>query len=141
LSTTGTNTPGFGLSIEQPATVFPGDVSAGAVSPPHRSLPASTISAPSASHLNGTTTCSNDIAPDVIEKFVLNPGFGHYELFGLQRWFTDQVAHVTVPNSWSQHVTFAWGVGSSALLPVIPKMLDLQGSVLYGQGVGRYMTS
>jgi hypothetical protein len=59
----------------------------------------------------------------------------------LQRWFTDQVAIATVPNSWSQQVTFAWGVGGSALLPVIPKLLDLQGSVLYGQGVGRYMTS
>jgi hypothetical protein len=27
------------------------------------------------------------------------------------------------------------------LLPVIPKLLDLQGSILYGQGIGRYTSS
>jgi hypothetical protein len=59
----------------------------------------------------------------------------------LQRWFTDQVANTNVPNSWSQNVAFAWGVGGSALLPVVPKILDLQGSVLYGQGIGRYTSS
>ena len=31
-----------------------------------------------------------------------------------------------------------WGVGGNALLPVIPKYLDLQGSVMTGQGIGRY---
>jgi hypothetical protein len=35
-------------------------------------------------------------------------------------------------------VTFGWGVGGNALLPAWPKYLDLQGSVLYGQGIGRY---
>jgi hypothetical protein len=34
-----------------------------------------------------------------------------------------------------------WGVGGSFLLPVISKYLDLQGSVLYGQGIGRYTSS
>jgi hypothetical protein len=131
----------FGLSIEQPATVFPGGVSAGTVSPPLPTVTSINNNCTGASHLNGTTTCSNDIAPDIIEKVALDPGFGHYEVFGLQRWFTDQVAISTIPNSWSQKTTFAWGVGGSVLLPVIPKVLDLQGSVLYGQGVGRYMTS
>jgi hypothetical protein len=131
----------FGLSIEQPATVFPGGVSAASVPPPAPIVAGINNNCTGASHLNGTTTCSNDIAPDIIEKFALDPGFGHYEVFGLQRWFTDQVAIATIPNSWSQKVTFAWGVGGSVLLPVIPKVLDLQGSVLYGQGVGRYMTS
>jgi hypothetical protein len=131
----------FGLSIEQPATVFPGGVSAGTVSPPGPVVTSINNNCTGASHLNGTTTCSNDIGPDIIEKVALDPGFGHYEVFGLQRWFTDQVAISTVPNSWSQKTTFAWGVGGSVLLPVIPKVLDLQGSVMYGQGVGRYMTS
>jgi hypothetical protein len=131
----------FGLSIEQPATVFPGGVSAGTVSPPAPIVTSIHNNCTGASHLNGTTTCSNDIAPDIIEKFALDPGLGHYEVFGLQRWFTDQVANSTIPNSWSQKTTFAWGVGGSVLLPVIPKLLELQGSVMYGQGVGRYMPS
>ena len=135
------DTASFGLSIEQPAAVFPGSPSAATVSPPAPIVTSINNTCTSASHLNGTTTCSNDIAPDLIEKFAYDPGFGHYELLGLQRWFTDQVANVNVPNSWSQKVTFGWGVGGSVLFPAIPKYLDLQGSILYGQGIGRYTSS
>jgi hypothetical protein len=41
-------------------------------------------------------------------------------------------------NNWSQKVTVGWGVGGSVLLPVVPNWIDLQGSVLYGQGIGTY---
>jgi hypothetical protein len=41
--------------------------------------------------LNSQTACSNDTIPDVVEKLALDPGFGHYEVFALQRWFTDRV--------------------------------------------------
>jgi hypothetical protein len=129
------------VSIEQPATVFPGSPSAATVSPPAPIVTSINNTCTGSSHLNATTTCSNDIAPDIIEKFALDPGFGHYELLGLQRWFTDEVANTTTPNSWSQQVTFGWGVGGNVLLPVIPKLLELQGSVLYGQGIGRYTSS
>jgi hypothetical protein len=100
--------------------------------------------------LNSTTLCSNNVAPDIIEKIALDPGWGHYEVLGLQRWFADQVGFQPngsagaavpaslVPNSMSQKVTFGWGVGGNVLLPVIPKWVDLQGSVLTGQGIGRY---
>jgi hypothetical protein len=100
--------------------------------------------------LNSTTICSNNIAPDIIEKFALDPGWGHYEAIGLQRWFTDSVAAgvpVAAPTafapgaSWSQKTNFGWGVGGNVLLPVWPKFVDLQGSVLYGQGIGRYSSS
>jgi hypothetical protein len=131
----------FGVSIEQPAAVFPGGVSAGTVAPPAPVVTSIQNNCTGASHLNGTTTCSNDVGPDVIEKFALDPGFGHYELLGLQRWFSDEVANTTIPNSWSQKTTFAWGVGGSVLLPAVPKILDLQGSILYGNGIGRYTSS
>jgi hypothetical protein len=96
--------------------------------------------------LNNATICSNNVAPDIIEKIAVDPGFGHYEVLGLQRWFADQVgflpgggaANSTIPNSWNQKVTFGWGVGGNVLIPVIPKWVDLQGSVLTGQGIGRY---
>jgi hypothetical protein len=135
------NIASFGLSIEQPAIVFPGSPSAATVSPPAPIVTSINNTCTGPSHLNATTTCSNDIAPDIIEKVALDPGFGHYELLGLQRWFSDEIANAAVPNSWSQQVTFGWGAGGSALLPVIPKLLDLQGSVLYGQGIGRYTAS
>jgi hypothetical protein len=135
------NMASFGLSIEQPGAVFPGSPSASTVSPPAPIVTSINNTCTGASHLNGTTTCSNDIAPDIIEKFAYDPGYGHYELLGVQRWLTDQVANVNVPNSWSQKVTFAWGVGGNVLFPALPKLLDLQGSVLYGQGIGRYTSS
>ena len=100
--------------------------------------------------LNSTTSCSNNKFPDVIEKVALDPGWGHYEVLGIQRWFTDDVASAgsTLPSSggcripWLQEKThFGWGIGGSVLLPVIPKFLDLQGSVLTGQGLGRYGSS
>ncbi len=129
----------FGVSIEQPAAVFPGSPSAGTVSPPGI-VTSINNNCTGPSHLNGTTSCSNDVAPDVIEKFALDPGFGHYELLGLERWFSDETNNGQ-PNSWSQKVTMGWGVGGNALLPAIPKILDLQGSVLYGRGIGRYTSS
>lgn len=131
----------FGVSIEQPGVVFPGSPSAASVSPPAPISTSINNTCTGSTHLNGTTTCSNDIAPDIIEKVALDPGFGHYEVLGVQRFLTDEVANTTVANSWSQKVTFAWGVGGNVLLPVLPKMLDLQGSVLYGQGIGRFTSS
>jgi hypothetical protein len=95
--------------------------------------------------LDPLTNCSINPAPDIIEKFALDPGWGHYEALALQRWFADATAPavngVAVPGSWSQRTTFGWGVGGNALLPVWPTFVDLQGSVLYGQGIGRYGAS
>jgi hypothetical protein len=88
---------------------------------------------------------SLDRVPDFIEKIAFDPGWGHYEAFGLQRWFTDRTLCTNIAfgtcgavNATTSNTTFGWGVGGSVLLPAIPKFLDLQGSVLYGQGIGRY---
>ncbi len=94
---------------------------------------------------------STDTIPDFVEKIAVDPGWGHYEVVGLQRFFTDRVQQCTIATTacaigtsnaptgpTSNDTTFGWGVGGSAILPVIPKFLDLQGSVLYGQGIGRY---
>jgi hypothetical protein len=42
--------------------------------------------------LDSATICSNNVAPDIIEKIALDPGWGHYEVLGLQRWFSDSIA-------------------------------------------------
>ena len=46
-----------------------------------------------------------------------------------------------VSPGWQEKTHFGWGIGGSVLLPVIPTFLDLQGSVLTGQGLGRYGSS
>ncbi len=97
--------------------------------------------------LNGVAV-TTDQAPDVIEKAAFDPGWGHYEIFGLQRFFTDDtlrcvvgpcVAGSTVMTGTTDNkTTFGAGVGGSVLLPLIPKYLELTGSILYGRGIGRY---
>ena len=112
----------------------------GATAPPGLSI--NDINACNASGLlNSTTGCSINNYPDIIEKFALDPGWGHYEALGLQRFFTDRVFTTAIPGSGSNKTTFGWGVGGNALLPVWPKIVDLQGSVMYGQGLGRYGSS
>jgi hypothetical protein len=88
--------------------------------------------------LDSVTQCSINPAPDIIEKIAIDPGWGHYEALGLQRWFADATNNGLAGAQWSQRTSFGWGVGGNALLPVWPKFVDLQGSVLYGQGIGRY---
>jgi hypothetical protein len=143
-------TPGFsfGVSAESPQVRFqtPGSGTPG---------PAGGITVVSTS--NGTQSglmdtlqgYSIDQIPDFIEKAAFDPGFGHYEAIGLQRFFTDRtfcntaaavaagVCAAGLGSAVNQN-TFGWGVGGNALVPALPKYLDLQGSVLYGQGIGRY---
>lgn len=141
----------FGVSIASPQTAFASNGNGVAGAPAF--TPATGLTVPpglgvnpgnncnASGLLDSVTMCSNNVAPDIIEKVALDPGWGHFEALGLQRWFADQVSTLAVPNSWSQNVTFGWGVGGNALLPAIPKFLDLQGSILYGQGIGRYASS
>jgi hypothetical protein len=141
----------FGVAIDQPAGVTPGSGSGVTPISPPTSITAGTATnqfitnvsntCQGSSHLNNTTSCTNDVAPDIIEKIGIDPGWGHYEAVGLQRWFADDVSPGTNALGtvhWTQHVTPGWGVGGNALLPVVPKYVDLQGSVLYGEGIGRY---
>jgi hypothetical protein len=85
-----------------------------------------------------TTTCtvsgtsfSTDIAPDIVAKIAADPGFGHYELFGLARWFRSELA--TTSNT-----TMGGGVGAGAYVPLVPDMLTFQLSGLVGKGIARY---
>lgn len=84
-----------------------------------------------------TTTCSvggsnfsTDIAPDVVAKIAADPGFGHYELFGLARWFRSAIAT-------NSQTTMGGGIGGGTYLPVLPN-LTFQLSALVGKGIARY---
>ena len=117
-----------GLSFESPQPVFP---------PSPFAAPAGVnVDNPgnSAGFLNATTTYSNDIMPDIIGKLAFDPGWGHYELKGLARMFTDRANGTT-------HYTWGYGGGGAATMPIIANYLDLQVSGLVGAGIGRYGTS
>lgn len=76
---------------------------------------------------------STDYAPDLIAKAAFDPGWGHYEVFGLARFFHD----IVVAND-QNNTAVGKGIGGGAILPVIPKTLDLQASIMAGKGIGRY---
>jgi len=129
-----TDTATVGVSIESPQAV----IYTGCSGPSFcGSAPALVNNNGAGSGLNNsTTTYSTDFAPDIIAKFALDPGWGHYELYGLGRGFRDRY-----PGTASGTNDQAWGasVGAGAVLPLIgPKLLQLQLSGLYGNGIGRY---
>ena len=91
---------------------------------------------------------TTDQAPDIIEKASFDPGWGHYEIYGLQRFFSDNTLRcavgacvagsTTMVGTPDNKTTFGAGIGGSVLLPLIPKYLELTANGLYGRGVGRY---
>ena len=101
--------------------------------------------------LDSTTSARTTLPRTSSKKFALDPGWGHYEAFGIAAlvhrrrsvdWPALPARRCRIPRlSWSQKTNFGWGVGGNVLMPVWPKFVDLQGSVLYGQGIGRYGSS
>jgi hypothetical protein len=77
------------------------------------------------------TSFSTDIAPDVVLKLAADPGYGHYEVLGLGRFFRSAITTNT-------QTTVGGGVGAGAYLPLVPDMLTFQLSALVGKGIARY---
>ena len=104
-----------------PAGVFGFSNSTNATSP---------ASAFTLSNTPGANGISTDIAPDLIGKVVFEPGWGHYEIKALGRFFRDRF------NGGNNH-SGAGGAGIGVILPATKKLdVILQG--LAGDGIGRY---
>ena len=120
----------LGLSFEDPeANYFTGGNGTG-------SLDGSVLSSNAGGSVyNATTTYSVNVAPDVIAKATLDPGWGHYEVFGIARFLRDRTS---VTGGGANNTVLAGGGGGDVILPVIKGKLDLQGNILAGEGIGRY---
>jgi hypothetical protein len=90
---------------------------------------------PGGSGFASTVNYSNDIAPDTIVKAAADFPVAHVEAYGLGRVMHNRVSE---PGDGQSNTTFAGGGGAAALIHVIPKLLDIQGSFLAGDGIGRY---
>ena len=88
--------------------------------------------------LNATASYSDDIAPDVVAKLAFDPRFGHYELYGVGRFFHDRVSSTVATAAGRNHTVLAGGVGGGLILPIMGPNLTFQASGLAGQGIGRY---
>jgi hypothetical protein len=91
-----------------------------------------------------TTTCTNtptystNLAPDLIVKLAYdNARLGHYELKALGRVFRDRVVSTATTPGWNNK---GWGdgIGGGAIIPLLPKKIDLIAQGLYGKGISRY---
>ena len=96
---------------------------------------------------NSTANYSFNYAPDLIAKIAWEPGFGHYEIFGVGRFFRDRV----FPNGQLTSGASALGaftskaagggIGANARVPLFAKRLDLGAHILVGDGMGRYSSA
>lgn len=77
--------------------------------------------------------------PDIVTKFAAETDFGHYEIYDLLRNFQSRFGPSATQTT--KQSTWANAVGAGAIIPVIPKVLDLTLSGLVGKGVGRYGTT
>ena len=122
----------LGASLEEPQSVYyTGPNGLGVTSASGSAL----VSNTGGSLLNSTANYSDDIAPDVIVKAAFDPGWGHYEAFGLAKFLHDRV---NLPNDNRNNTTVGGGVGGGMILPLLPKLLDFQISGLAGYGIGSY---
>ncbi len=117
----------LGLEVDTPQTIFGGN----SVAPTGGAV---FTTYPGGGGLNPQANYSTNVAPDIIGKAAVDTAIGHYELFGVGRWFQDQVAfdHTSTNNT-----TFGGGIGATMYVPIGP-WADISGNIMYGYGIGRY---
>ncbi|GAN59299.1 hypothetical protein ACI01nite_16500 [Acetobacter cibinongensis] len=87
--------------------------------------------------LNSGTNYTYNPAPDIVVKAAADTSFGHYEVFGLGRWFRS-LSVLPGATTSKKHTSFGGGVGAGMTTPLGTKKLQLAGNILAGEGVGRY---
>jgi hypothetical protein len=119
-------------SAENPAALVAGTAVAGTI---YNNPGASNSFTPP----NGATFAANNVTldylPDFVVKAAIDPGYGHFEVFATERFFR---ARDIVTGAQTNVKTNGTGFGGNMILPVVPKMVDFQASVIAGRGVGRY---
>ncbi len=107
---------------------------------------------------NSTANYSFNLAPDMLAKIAFEPGFGHYEIFGIARFFRDriypnEISTTTTVNGVTTTTitgnangayndsTLGGGLGASGRANMFHKKLTVGLKGLWGEGTGRYGSS
>lgn len=90
---------------------------------------------------------TNNIAPDIIVKAAGDPGYGHYEVGGIVRFFRSRIYPNQTSNATAANTTGGYndtvvggGFFANARIPAT-KYFDLGFHVMAGDGINRYGTS
>lgn len=129
----------LGVSVENPQTAGIGSLAGTGT----KGYATTTATVQAGSLYDTLNTVSINQVPDVIVKFAADPGWGHYELFGISRQFTTRVTPTTAnggPAATTNQTAHGGGFGFGMVLPLLPKVLDFQLSGMDGKGIGRYGT-
>jgi hypothetical protein len=88
---------------------------------------------------NPTANYSFNMTPDFVAKIAMEPGWGHWELFGVGRSFRDRI----YPATGSPYNDSVWGggVGGGFRGPLANRKVSVGLKGLWGEGVGRYGSS
>ena len=143
----------LGASVENAETLNPGG----------NNLPSNVLlgsAGTSGGLFNGGESSSNlanysfNYTPDFIVKLALEPGWGHWEVFGIERNFRDRIYPCTTSSSTSSGCEVASssttpfnstatgaGIGGGFRAPLGTKAITIGLKGLWGQGVGRYGSS
>jgi hypothetical protein len=102
--------------------------------------------APGATSSANLANYSFNLAPDMLAKIVVEPGWGHYEIFGIARFFRNRIYPLDsgkTPTSADAYndKTVGGGIGGSLRVPTFKKHLDVGLKGLWGDGIGRYGSS
>src|SRR5208282_3968147 len=100
----------------------------------------------SAGSLNPVANYAFTTAPDFIFKAAFEPGWGHYEVFGVVSTFRDRVFPNETASTPSAAGAFndrraGGGIGANARVPLFNKKLDAALHFFGGDGIGRYGAS
>ena len=82
---------------------------------------------------------SFNYTPDFVIKVALEPGWGHWEVFGVERNFRDRI-YPTGGTPYNDQEIGA-GIGGGFRVPMAAKRISVGAKGLWGQGVGRYGSS
>jgi hypothetical protein len=103
---------------------------------------------------NPTANYSFNMSPDFIGKIAFEPGWGHWEVFGIERNFRDRIYPNEVCTTSASGTTSCTnstgafndaipgaGIGGGFRVPLANKMVTVGLKGLWGKGMGRYGSS
>ena len=95
---------------------------------------------------NATANYSFNMTPDFVGKIAFEPGWGHWEVFGIERNFRARIypnegaATPSSAGAYNDAIPGA-GIGGGFRAPLANKMVTIGLKGLWGKGVGRYGSS